>query len=241
MYLLSIVLLIALAGFGTPVAQAQGVQQEQKTCPAPVLREKPTTEPAETCCPIDPKEVRKAQKAADEAGHKAAKACKKQQQVAAKAQRKVDEAHAKGNRKIDEANAKLERRKSEHAEAVAKLESLNGPNEGTAQAQSEPQTDMNITRSKPQPEPAPAPEPVPSPAPMTTPTPAPTTPEASPMPAPSSVQPVPAPQVNPPGSKPVEKQSRPEELPKTDSPMSLLGLIGLLSMSASYLTGFSRR
>ena len=45
---LAVVLLITLAGFGTPAlrAQGQGCQQQssmpQKECPAPVLREKPT-------------------------------------------------------------------------------------------------------------------------------------------------------------------------------------------------------
>jgi LPXTG-motif cell wall-anchored protein len=36
-------------------------------------------------------------------------------------------------------------------------------------------------------------------------------------------------------------EEKPRELPKTASPMGLLGLIGLISLSGSYLTGFFRR
>src|SRR5947207_12492799 len=132
---LAIALLIILGGVGSPVLRAQGpgCQREQKDCPPATLREKPTMPPAQTCCPIDPKDVHKAQKAADHAQHEAAEACKRQQRAAAKAQRKVDEAQAKGNHEIEVANAKLEKRRGEHAEAVAKLESVQGsqgPNEG---------------------------------------------------------------------------------------------------------------
>src|SRR5258705_238593 len=127
---LAVALLITLGGFGSPVLQAkeQGSKQQQKGCTA-TLREKPTLPPEETCCPVDPKEVHKAQKAADHAQHEAAEACKRQQQAAERAQRKVDEAQAKGNSDIDKANAKLEQRKSETTEARAKLDSLNGPSE----------------------------------------------------------------------------------------------------------------
>jgi LPXTG-motif cell wall-anchored protein len=35
---------------------------------------------------------------------------------------------------------------------------------------------------------------------------------------------------------PEQQKEKPAQLPKTDSPMSLLGLIGLASMSGGYLT-----
>src|ERR1051326_7909415 len=138
---IAIALLLIFGGFGSPVLRAQGhgCPQETKECPPPALREKPTVQPAETCCPVDPKEVKKAQKAAEHAQHEAAEACKRQQRAAAKAQRRVDEAQAKGNHKIEQANAKLERRNADHAEAQAKLDSLSGPSgpsEATAQAES---------------------------------------------------------------------------------------------------------
>ena len=87
--------LIILVGYGSPGLKAQGQgcpQHSSMTCPAPVLQ-KPTPPPAETCCPVDPKEVKKAQKAAEHAQHEAAEACKRQQQAAEKAQRRIDEAH----------------------------------------------------------------------------------------------------------------------------------------------------
>jgi hypothetical protein len=80
--------------------------------------------PAETCCPVDPKEVKKAQAALEHAQHEAAEACKRQQRAAQKAQHEVDEAQARGNHEIGEANAKLEHRKAEYMAARAKMDSL---------------------------------------------------------------------------------------------------------------------
>jgi hypothetical protein len=237
---LAAALLITLGGFGSPVLQAKehGSTQQQKGCPT-ALREKPTLPPAETCCPVDPKDVHKAQKAADHAQHEAAEACKRQQQAAQRAQRKVDEAQAKGNKDIDNANAKLEQRKSESTEASAKLDSLTGPSESVAQAQSQPEAD--IMRSKPEPAETPAAQATPESSetnkgvPMTA--------EAAPAPAPAQVNPAPAPAPEMASPTPMseQKQEKPKALPKTASPMGLIGLIGLASMSGGYLIRFFRR
>jgi hypothetical protein len=226
---LAVALLMTLGGFGSPVLQARGsgCQREQKDCPPAALREKPTMPPGETCCPRDPKEVHKAQKAADHAQHEAAEACKRQQRAAEKAQRKVDEAQAKGNRDIDKANAKLERRKSEAAEARAKLDSLTGSSESVAEAKSQPEADM--MRSKPESTETPAAQATPQ------------YPETNTeVPMTSEVRPEPAPAVTPPAPMPEATQEKPKQLPKTASPMGLIGLVGLFSTSASYLIRFFR-
>ena len=158
----AIVLLITLAGFGVPGLKAEGHGcQHQSTCPAPVL-EKPTPPPepmccpapvvqkptpAEpTCCPVDPKEVRKAEKAAEHAQHEAAEACKRQHAAAEKAQRRIDEAAARGNHEVEEATAKVQQRNSEWVEQQAKLNSLTAT-EATAQ------TESGTMRAKPEPTP----------------------------------------------------------------------------------------
>ena len=63
----------------------------------------------------------------------------------------------------------------------------------------------------------------------------------------TQVQPAPAPtpQVAPPSNTPPstmseEKREKPTELPKTASPLDLIGLIGLLSMSGGFVTQFLR-
>jgi cell division protein FtsN len=62
-----------------------------------------------------------------------------------------------------------------------------------------------------------------------------------PTPAPEvTPPPAPAPQVTLPPPAPIAEYQPPKELPRTASPMSLIGLVGLLSMSGS-LTGFFRR
>src|SRR5437763_306840 len=186
---LAIALLIILGCVGSPVLRAQGpaCQREQNDCHPATLREKPTMPPAQTCCPVDPKEVHKAQKAADHAQHEAAEACKRQQSAAEKAQRKVDEAQAKGNKDIEQANAKLEQRKSETAEAQAKVDSLSGSSEGVAEAKSQPEEGTMRTK----PESAETPSPQAAPAYPETNTQVPMTSEASP-------EPMPAPEVTPP-------------------------------------------
>jgi LPXTG-motif cell wall-anchored protein len=162
---------------------------------------------------------------------------RKQQQAAEKAQRKVDEAHAKGTRKIDKANAKLEQRKSESTEARAKLDSLTGSGESVEQAQSQPEA--GIMRAKPEPAPTPGAQATPESsenkkeAPMTA--------EVTPPPAPAQVSPAPAPEAANPSPMPEQKEEKPRALPKTASPMGLIGLIGLASVSGGYLIRFFRR
>src|SRR5690349_6145862 len=48
-------------------------------CCAPPVLEKPCAAQPMQCCPVDPKEVRKAQRRADHAAHEAAEACHRQQ------------------------------------------------------------------------------------------------------------------------------------------------------------------
>src|SRR5262245_35089538 len=116
---LAIALAVTLLGFGTPILQAgqdscpAPVVREKPTpppcpcpppivrekpappcCPAPVLREKPTLPPAAACCPVDPKEVRKAEKELEHAQHEAAEACRRQAKEVAKQQEKIDKAQA---------------------------------------------------------------------------------------------------------------------------------------------------
>lgn len=245
---LAFALVLTLAGFGSPILQAQNgkkshgcacAEPQAQSCPQ-TLREKPTAPPAETCCPVDPKEVKKAQKEADHAQHEAAEACRRQQRAAMKAQHKIDEAYKSGTSNVEAANAKLEQRKGESAEATAKLESLQAPNEGVAQARTE--TESSVMRSKPEPiqpvQPAPSVE---APVPPAQPAPSieqkPSTSEAAPTPAPST-----APSSESQTTQPMNEQAKttPKELPKTGSPLELLGLIGLLSSISGYATRFFR-
>ena len=239
------IVVITLGVFGSPALQAK--QKEQKEgcgcqhkecpapvlekptvsapcCPAPVVREKPCAPPAPSCCPVDPKDVHKAEKANEHAQHEAAEACKRQQKAAAEAQRKIDAAYAHGTHEVDEATAKVNQRYSEWTEEYAKLNSLNGPGEATAETQPQPESEI---RTKPEPTPEATPEP-------------PTPPQVTPAPAPE-VTPTPAPEVAPPAPMPEATREKPKELPKTASPLDLIGFIGLVSMSGGYLTRFFRR
>jgi hypothetical protein len=173
------------------------------------------------CCPVDPKDVSKAEKEALHAQHEAAEACKKQQKAIAKAQHELDEEYARQQSRIDKANAHLNHEVSELQEANAKYESFfGGPSEAVAEVT--PQPEPEIIRSKPEPEPI-----------------AETRPQPEPVVEEQQVvilQTPPAP-VTEPAPAPIEK---PKELPRTASPFSLFGLIGLLSMSG-YATRFFRR
>ena len=237
------IVVITLGIFGSPALQAKEKQNEgcqQKTCPAPVLQKPapiessccamPTVQshcgaPVQTgCCPVDPKDVSKAQKEALHAQHEAAEACKRQQKAIAKAQHELDEKYAKEQSRIDSANAKLNKRASELQEANAKYEGFyGGPSE--ASAGTEPQPEPEI-RTKPEPTPEATPEP-------------PTPPEVTPAPAPE-VTPTPAPEVAPSAPVPESNLEKPKELPKTASPLDLIGLIGLVSSAGSYLIGYYR-
>ena len=101
------------------------------------------------CCPVDPKDVSKAEKEALHAQHEAAEACKKQQKAIAKAQHEIDEEYAKQQSRIDKANAHLNHEVSEFQDANAKYEAFfGGPSEATAEVT--PQPEPVIIRSKPE-------------------------------------------------------------------------------------------
>jgi len=217
---LAILLVIGVCSLVPSMLKAQNYNQccpkptppPVQCCPAPVL-EKPTPCPAVTCCPVDPKEVRKAQKEADHAAHEAAEACRRQQKAAEKAQRKIDEEFAEQQAKIEKANEKLAQRNAEFAQANQEYASLTGA--ACCAAPTATETVVEIT-PVPQPE-----EPV----------------------IQSKVEPLPLPQEKPviqetPPAAPTPEA--PRHLPKTASPMGLIGLIGLASMSG-YLTRFFRR
>ncbi len=184
--------------------------------PAPQIT-KPCVPPSEGCCPIDPKEVKKLEKEASHAQHEAAEACRKQQKAAAHAQHEIDEAATRGQKDIDKAHAHLEHENGEWAETVAKYNSLGSGSESVAEA---------------------------------TPT---TAPECAapvaPQPEPEAViiAPVPAPSVEAP-APPTETaqiteppQPQPKQLPRTASPLELIGLIGLASSMSGSLIRFFRR
>ena len=159
------IVLLTLGVLGLPALQAKqkdpGCQQHE--CPAPCLQ-KPTVKapccpapevcpkpcappPAPSCCPVDPKEQRKAEKANEHAQHEAAEACKRQQRAAEKAQQRIDRAYERGNRDIDQKTGKVNQRYSEWQDAYAKLNSLQGTSEANVQAQ--PKTEDQIERTKP--------------------------------------------------------------------------------------------
>jgi len=223
---------VTLLGFGVPTLHAKQNHciQQQSNCPAPVLREKPTAPPAETCCPIDPKDVHKAQKSAEHAQHEAAEACKRQQKEAAKAQARIDRAQAKAEHELGEANAKLEKRRSDWQQANEELAALSsGPSSGEVVAEVK-QPEPEIERSKPVPE-APVTEPLPEPV------------QQQPMPqAMPQSAPAPTPEATSTNAPTPETTSTkvPKQLPKTGSDLELIGLIGVLSTMTGYLTRFFR-
>jgi hypothetical protein len=237
---LAVALVVTLWGYGATALQAKDHKDKScappQGCPAPQLQKPapieesccpmPTVQshceaPQQTgCCPVDPKEVSKAQKDALHAQHEAAEACQKRQKAIAKAQHELDEKYAKEQARIDKANDHFNHEVGEFQEANAKYESFyGGPSEAVAEV-------------TPQPVPQPAPEITrPEPAPLAETTPQQPTVEEQV----AIVQPPPAPSTE---AAPVEK---PKELPRTASPMSLIGLIGLLSMSGYTTTRFFRR
>jgi len=172
--------------------------------------------PQSGCCPVDPKEVAKAQKEALHAQHEAAEACHKQQAAIDKANRKIADQYAKQQKKIDKANAKLNDRAADLHEANSRYESFfGGSSEAVAEATPQPAPEVK------QPEPAPLAE---------------TTPEQPTVQDRVAILEIPAaPSTEP---APVEK---PKELPRTASPLSLIGLLGLMSMSGYTTTRFFRR
>jgi hypothetical protein len=186
--------------------------------PAPQIT-KPCVPPSEGCCPIDPKEVKKLEKEAAHAQHEAAEACREQQKAAAHAQKRIDEAVDRGQKDIDKAHAHLEHENGEWAEAVGKYNSLGG---GEGVAQETPKTEPEAAATVTQPEPQPEAEAV-----IIAPAPAPTVETPSPAPT-ETAQNTEAP------------QPLPKQLPRTASPLELIGLIGLASMSGSLIRFFRR-
>jgi hypothetical protein len=141
---LAVALVVTLLGFGPPALQAG-----QHECGCPQVLEKPATPEPAPCCPVDPKEVRKAEKEAEHARHEAAEACEKQQKAAAKAQEIVEKAQAEADKIMAEANDKLAQRNAELAEANAQLASLSSqmcPYEGVAKG-----NEVEVERAKPMP------------------------------------------------------------------------------------------
>ena len=191
------------------------------SCPAPQITRPCVTQPA-GCAIVDPKEVRRLQREAEHAQHEAAEACQRQQRAAARAQQRIDDAADRGQRDIDRAQAHVQRQVGEWGEAVAKYNSL-GKSESVAQECPPQETESTAAVTQPEPQPEPQPQqqaiiiaPVPS---VQTPTPAPTTETAQNTEAP---------------------QPQPKQLPRTASPLELIGLIGRASMSGSLIRFFRR-
>jgi septin family protein len=149
---LAVALVVTLCGYGATALQAKDHKDQScpkpQGCPAPVLQAPkvessccpmPTVQshcgpPVQTgCCPVDPKDVSKAEKEALHAQHEAAEACKKRQEAIAKAQHELEEKTAKEQARIDRANDKLNQRASELQEANAKYESFYGGSSETAE------------------------------------------------------------------------------------------------------------
>jgi hypothetical protein len=201
----------------------KAVVEPPPCCPLPVVRQKPCGPAPTSCCPVDPKQISKAEKEALHAQHEAAEACQRQQKAIAKAQHELDEEYARQQSKIEKRNAKLNRRVSEFAEANAKYDALiGGPSEAVAEVTPEPLPEPEV-RSKPEPTPI-------VPEPTTQPTPAPVIEEKE-----VALVVVPTP---PQATTP--EPTKPKHLPKTASDMGLIGLVGLVSMTG-YMTRFFRR
>jgi hypothetical protein len=239
---LAVALVVTLWGYGPTALQAKDKKSQScpkpQGCPAPVLQ---TPVVDSNCCPIptvqthcaapvqtgccgvidNSKDISKAEKEAKHAYHEAVEACQKRQKAIAKAQHELEEKTAKEQARIDRANDHFNHEVSELQEANAKYESFfGGPTEATAAVIPEPEV-------QPAPYVAARPEPVPAPtAQVTQPEPTEeiaavieTTPVPEPTPAPTPLK----------------------QLPRTAGEMSLIGLIGMLSLTGGYLTRFFRR
>ena len=239
----ALAVLITLGGIRVPTTQAQdhsGSQDQSGAyCPQPCPQECPpkpechvcvpdcqvpriekpcAPPPCETCCPVDPKEVKRAQRRADHAAHEAAEACRRQQRIYQKQQEEISERVDRANRRIDDANAHFEHERGEYEQALTKSANLN--------AQQQAQQAAAVECPKPTEEAAkPEPE-VCEPA-----TPSAVTPTPAPEPAPvPEAAPAPAPQTAP----PISQEVTPKELPKTASPLELIAFIGIASSAAGY-------
>jgi hypothetical protein len=231
----ALAVLITLGGIVVPTSQAQ--DQNSASCPQPCPQACPkppechvcvpdctvprieqpcAPPPCDTCCPVDPKAVKKAQKEADHAAHEAAEACRKQHQTYEHQQHEVAERIDRANKRIDQASAHFEHERGEYQEALSKSATLNAQQQAQQSAAVEcPSTKEEAATPAPAVcEPTPEVTPTPEPAPV---------PEAAPTPAPA---PEPAP--------PISQEVAPKELPRTASPLDLIGIIGLVSTATGY-------
>jgi hypothetical protein len=256
-------LAVTLSGYGAMGLQAKNHKNhnnqcaQPEGCPAPQIQT-PTIE--SNCCPVPPveshcgppavqtdccgvvdnsRDIDRAHRAAMRAYHEAKEACHKRQEAIARAQQRVADRVASEQRRIDRANDHFNHELSELQERNATYAAFyGGPSESgveTAVATPEP-TPQPEPEVRAKPEPAPIVQPEPTPEPIAQPTPQPpviekqvevavVTPPA-PMPAPS-----PAPE---------EPKQTSKQLPKTASPLGLIGLMGLGSTMAGFLTRFFR-
>src|SRR5262249_430636 len=132
-----------------PTLQKPGCPS-QACCKLPEVRQ-PCGTP---CCPLDPKQVRRANRAVEQAQHEAAEACARQQRADDRAQRDQERAYERGTARIERANARLNRRVDQFAQAASNLENLGGPSEAIEEVKTEvqPEPQQVIILSKPEPE-----------------------------------------------------------------------------------------
>jgi hypothetical protein len=207
---LAIALAVTLLGIGATALHAKD-NASQQVCPSTVSQSCVVPQaPACTSCPVDPKKLRKEEEARQKAEAKAAK-------EAEHAQHEAAEACERNQRHAEHERQKAAEEQAEANEHMSKANELATnmccrPSEPIAESKPA-ETETTIAIVEPTPAPTPAPE-------VTT-----------PAPAPEVVTPPPA---------PIAQAEPPKELPRTASPMGLIGLIGLLSMSGS-LAGWFRR
>jgi LPXTG-motif cell wall-anchored protein len=215
---LAVVLAIALLGFGIPALHAKDKDSQHgysSSCPAPKEVEScPAPKKVESCAPavVQPEPVCNSCPVDP-------KKVRKAEKEAEHAQHEAAEECERNHKKIAKEQQKAAEEQAEANEHMAKANELatSGPSAMCCPSQ-QPVAEAQPT----QPEPSIA---------IITPLPEPT-PEVTPAPTPEVTL--------PPPPAPIAEAQPPKELPRTASPMSLIGLIGLLSMSGS-LTGFFRR
>jgi len=163
---LAIILAITLVGFGVNAIQLTA--QTNLCCqpPAPVVQVQP--EPA--CCPVDPKEIHKAEKEAAHAAHEA-------EEDAARALKEAEHAQHEAAEDCERNQKKLAHAQHELEEDQARVSELSICPAATCTVAEAPVAEVIIERAKPEPEVEvfvePAPAPLPEPAPIVTPAPEP--------------------------------------------------------------------
>ena len=216
---LAVVLAIALLGFGIPVLHAKDKDSQHgyssscpSSCPAPKQVEScPAPKKVESCAPV----VVQPEPVCNSCPVDPKKV-RKAEKEAEHAQHEAAEACERNQKKIAHYQHEAEEDQARANEHMSKANELASSN--YCCKPSEPVAEVQPT------------EPEPSVA-IITPLPEPT-PEVTPAPTPEVTL--------PPPPAPIAEAQPPKELPRTASPMSLIGLIGLLSMSGS-LAGFFRR